>query len=72
MLSETRCNPSVQSRYQSGVSPTNRQFGACAVWQFDQVAGFGVGRVPGTPQHFHNLLIQRVVGMRHMDHAVIV
>jgi hypothetical protein len=52
--------------------PRNGQFSARAVGQFDPVAGFRVGRVTGTPQHFYNLVIERVVRMGHTHHSDIV
>jgi hypothetical protein len=51
--------------------PGNGQFGARAVGQFDQVAGFAESFVPGPPQHLNNMVVKGMVGMRHPDHSVI-
>jgi len=60
-----------RSSWINGFSPRNRQFGARAIGQFDQVTRLRVGRVPGPPQHITSLVVERMVGMRHTDHAAI-
>jgi hypothetical protein len=54
------------------LSPGDRQFGACAIRQSDQVAWLRVGRVSGSPQYLNNLVVQRMMGMRHSHYLVIV
>jgi len=51
--------------------PRNGQFGARAVGQLDQVARLRVCRVPGSPQHINNLIVQWVVGMNDADDSAI-
>ena len=52
--------------------PRNGEFAARAIGQLDQVARLRVGRVPGAPQYFNNLVVQRMMGMRHTHQLAIV
>ena len=59
------------TQVEEGMRAALRQLGARAVRQLDQVARLRVGRVPGLAQHLDNLVVERMVGMRHADHSVI-
>jgi hypothetical protein len=51
--------------------PGDGDFGAGAIGQLDQVTRFGKGLISGPPQNLDNLIIQRMMGMRHPDHSVL-
>jgi YD repeat-containing protein len=45
--------------------PGAGQFCSAPVWQFDQVTWLWIGRVACQPQNLNNLIVQRMMGVRH-------